>query len=391
MHKEQQRTEAKPAAMVVEKNGTGGVDPSQQAGVVPSGSKGADSTSKKVDTTVIQQDTAHHASTAVTAVTSDSSAVDTLKTAVVSDTASLKDSLSTPTSADSSVVNSNPATSDSLKAESGATALTSDSSAVKSDSGTSLMVVVPDSAAVVDSLKSQQARAEATAKDSSTVKPVEQVADQKKKKNDKEYKATGLGVMLMAGSTGPQIGITGSLHQFLHCSRPLNVRANFSYLQYKTEVDKTVSDQDLAININSRVSSANLLLDFHPLKNWLRVTAGAFFSFTETKTKMRSKEGKSIGMITVTPEEMGDLEFTFSRNPVEPYFGIGIGNTMEKRVNFLMDLGVAYTGPLNVKGKGSGMIGPSAENAQSMQTVFEKHNELFWWPVLSLGLGIKLF
>jgi hypothetical protein len=345
-----------------------------------------------VENTAVGLDTSSKNSTVDAIAQPDSAVKDSaLLTAIVSDSSIQKDSVSIQVPIDSAVANSESVVPDSSVSANDSTIASSDSSTVQSDSGNTMQIAVPDSVSGVDSLQSQLIKTELAATDSSGVKAQEQVADQKREKKDNDYKTTGLGVMLLAGSTGPQIGITGSVHQLLHCSRPINIRALFSYIQFKTDIDKTVSEQDLSININSRVSSANLLLDFHPLKNWLRISAGAFFSFTETKTKMQSKDGKSIGMITVTPEEMGNLEFTFSRHPVEPYLGVGIGNALEKRVNFLLDLGVAYTGPLKVKGKGTGMIGPSSDNAQNMQKVFENHNELFWWPVLSLGLGVKLF
>jgi hypothetical protein len=269
-------------------------------------------------------------------------------------------------------------------------------SSVKKDSSAVEKVAVPEATPFADSSKSvsdsaKTIKAEVAAVDSQSSKQKTEEKVAKKEKKKKDYNTVGTGIMILAGTSGPEIGLIGSVHQFLHCPIPINIRAMFSYLQYKTDFDQKVSDQKLAMNINSRVSSADLLLDFHPLKNWLRISAGAFFSFTETKAKMRSKDGKSIGLITVTPEEMGSLEFTFSRHPVEPYLGIGVGNALEKRVSFLMDLGVVYTGPLKVKGSGSGMIGPSSDNAKNLEKVFEKHNELFWWPVLSLGVGIKLF
>lgn len=347
----------------------------------------ADSTVQK-DTlkTVIQSDSSTSAKTAKAVVTADSTVhADSSGTQVVSDS-----------SASNTAIASGPVSTDSSVTKKDTLVLTSDSAAVQKDSATAEMVAVPEATPVADSSKSisdsaKAVKTEVAAADTLNSKQKTKEKDRKKDKKEKNYDAAGAGVMILVGTAGPQIGLIGSVHQFLHCSMPINIRALFSYLPYKTEFDQTVSDQDLTMNINSRVSSANLLLDFHPLKNWLRVSAGALFSFTETKAKMQSKDGKSIGLITVTPEEMGSLEFTFSRNPVEPYLGVGIGNSLEKRVRFLMDLGVVYTGPLNVKGTGTGMIGPSSDNARNIEKVFEKHNELFWWPVLSLGVGIKLF
>lgn len=348
----------------------------------------------------------------VAAVDSSSVRKDTVKTAALSDSSTTKNLSITVTKADSSVkadTTGSQVAKDSLSSHAAIVAapVNNDSmvksdtvasvpdSSVKKDSTTVEKVAVPEAKPFADSSKSvsdsvKAIKTEVAAVDTSSKQKTENKG-RKKDKKEKNYNTVGAGVMLLAGTSGPEIGLIGSVHQIFHCPIPINIRAIFSYLQYKTDFDQKVSDQKLAMNINSRVSSADLLLDFHPLKNWLRISAGAFFSFTETKAKMQSKDGKSIGLITVTPEEMGNLEFTFSRHPVEPYLGLGVGNALEKRVSFLMDLGVAYTGPLKVKGTGTGMIGPSSDNARNLEKVFEKHNELFWWPVLSLGIGIKLF
>jgi hypothetical protein len=354
-----------------------------------------------------EKDVVNAATPAVVATIDSSVQKDTVKTAVLSDSSTTKNLSITVAKADSSV-RADSTGSQVVKDSSSsntvvANAPVSTDSVVKSDTVASVQdssavqkVAAPEATPVVDSSKSvsdsvKTIKTEIAAVDSQSSKQKTEEKDRKKDKKEKNYNTVGAGMMILAGTAGPEIGLIGSVHQFLHCPIPINIRAIFSYLPYLTEFDRKISDQDLTMNINSRVSSADLLLDFHPLKNWLRISAGAFFSFTETKAKMQSKDGKSIGLISVTPEEMGTLEFTFSRHPVEPYLGIGVGNALEKRVNFLMDLGVAYTGPLKVKGTGTGMIGPSSDNARNLEKVFEKHNELFWWPVLSLGVGIKLF
>lgn len=298
---------------------------------------------------------------------------------VVSDSSVSKDPAITSVKLDSTVRKDSTVTS--VRLDSSARKDTAITSATPGkDTITAIQTATPGVTAAVDSSKLQKNPA-----------PTVQTDTANNKKNSRTSKKTGMGLVLEVGSAGPQFGLIGSLHQFVHCKIPINMRALFSYIAYTRGMEQTVSDQKLDIDVDAMESSVDLFLDFHPFKNWFRLSMGAFFSFSETKVKLQSKEGKTIGLITITPEEMGSLEFTFNRHPVEPYLGIGVGNTLGRRVTFQMDLGAAYTGPLEVKGKGTGMIGPSEINAQNLQNVFEAHNELFWWPVLSIGIGVKLF
>ncbi|NLE00256.1 MAG: hypothetical protein GX640_10315 [Fibrobacter sp.] len=306
---------------------------------------------------------------------------------------------------DSSVVT---AVADSAKTQDSTVALTAPDSTKSPDS----TVAITDSSAVQDSLNTaavsdsstnisaldsskitqdstQTAQVDSAVTDTQTVADATPEIDMSKPK--KEYINTGMGLVFMAGTAGPQAGLIGSLHQFMHCTRPINIRAFFSFLPIAQKRDMTISEQPLGLDFKSKVISGDLFLDFHPFKNSIRLTAGVFFSGSKTAANLQATEGLSMEMITITPEEMGSLEFVFSRRPVQPYLGLGTGNALSRRVSFMFDFGVAYTGALQVKGTGTGMIAPTADNAQNLQNVFDKHNELFWWPVLSIGLGIKIF
>jgi hypothetical protein len=327
------------------------------------------------------------------------------------DSSAIKQAAITPVAPDSSAAKKDSSAIQTAASNTDSTAVvTPDSSIAKKDSAIQTAAPSTDSTAV-DSSAMKQTAITSTAPDSSKAKKdsitaiqaasnakaaadsakSKKLAEKKKSRDEDAHKNTGLGIVLLAGTAGPELGLIGSLHQFMHCRMPINIRALFSFLPVKTNFDQTISEQKLGIGLNSRVSSADVFLDFHPFKNWFRFSTGAFFSFSQTKVKMQSKDGKSINMITITPEEMGSLEFTFKRIPVEPYLGIGLGNTLGHRVSYLMDLGVAYTGPVKVKATGTGMIASSADNAQNLQSVFDKHPELFFWPVVSFGIGVNLF
>ena len=87
-----------------------------------------------------------------------------------------------------------------------------------------------------------------------------------------------------------------------------------------------------------------MLIDWHPFGGGFRLSLGAFYTDNYVSAKAKDQ--------TVT---INDREYTVSnlsgkislKNNFAPYFGIGIGNAINKsnrRLHFSLDIGVMYSG-----------------------------------------------
>jgi hypothetical protein len=226
--------------------------------------------------------------------------------------------------------------------------------------------------------------------------PVANASSSEEKKPDAEKRQdsetpTGLGVTLAVGSAGIQLGMVKSFGEYFHSPIPLNAKLSFSFIKMNQNFDYEMSDQSMGFSTSERLSHLDLTLDIHPFKRFLRLSLGAAVNFNRITMDIKSNQSTNIGAVSVPAEEIGEIRSTIDFNPVTLYMGLGGGNIVSNRVSFFFDLGAYYQGSPNVSMEAEGLLEPSAENAPVIQKVFEKYEITHWWPVLNLGVGVKMF
>lgn len=190
-------------------------------------------------------------------------------------------------------------------------------------------------------------------------------------------------VGINGGSNG--IGAEGTIR--IH--ERINARVGFHTFAY----NQTGSYNDLEVGIDYDgdldMSNYSLLVDFLPFKKFLRVTAGFYKMDWALDGVAIPNESYDFEDRTFDPDRLGTLTTNLVYpDGFSPYFGLGFGNQVGGGLplKFTMDLGMIRTGAPEISMSGTGLIAPTADNANSLQEGF---NEFEWYPVVRLGLSFS--
>ena len=195
----------------------------------------------------------------------------------------------------------------------------------------------------------------------------------------------GLGVGARVGTPGIGLDVTKSLIPML------NARAGFSY--FSLGFDRT--DDGIDYNYDLGLSSAQFLLDYHPMPLLgFRLSGGFLYNGNELTMTAESQDDYEIGDQTYTAAEIGTLTGTVDFSSFAPYLGIGWGNAAGSRIGFTTDLGVVFQGSPEA---GLSINGLAAENPELIQDLIDEATALEddlssfkYYPVFSIGVSVKL-
>ncbi len=172
----------------------------------------------------------------------------------------------------------------------------------------------------------------------------------------------------------------------------VNARLGFNYFSY----DDDFSESGVEYEADLDLRSVSLLLDWHPLSNGFRVSAGALYNGNEASATGKAVSGNfSIDDVTYTAAEVGTLNGEIDFNSISPYVGIGYGNAVAKGSNwsFVFDLGVIYQGEPDVSLTANGTSSSNAafiSNLEDERRQLESELEDFqFYPVLMIGVSYK--
>ncbi len=148
--------------------------------------------------------------------------------------------------------------------------------------------------------------------------------------------ASAAGVGVRAGTTG----IGGDVA--VELVPTLAARAGYSWLNFNTSVDST----DVNYDAKTKLSNANLFLDWAPLGPLFRITGGVIFNDNKVDVTAQANGGTyTLGGTTYPAAAVGSLTGTVkSGSSAAPYLGIGYGRVSGAGVNFYADLGVMFQG-----------------------------------------------
>lgn len=170
----------------------------------------------------------------------------------------------------------------------------------------------------------------------------------------------------------------------------LNARVGASYFRYGHTTTETIDDVDLGIDGNATLFNFSAIVDYFPWTgSGFHLSAGALYNGNVIDASAIANGPYEVGSRTFTAEEIGGLDGEISFNSLAPYAGLGFGNVtaLGSRLGFVVDLGAIYQQSPRVEVTGTGMVGPTAEQAPQLKKNLESF-QLF--PVLSLGLSYRL-
>lgn len=191
----------------------------------------------------------------------------------------------------------------------------------------------------------------------------------------------GIGLKASTLGFGAEVGV--------RIVKLFGVRAVFNKYGYS----KTFNDGDIPYDGKLNLQTYGVMADLYPMGGQFRITGGAFKNDNGITATSEPTDGVEIGSTFYPGSTAGVLNGEVSFNPTVGYFGIGYGDPARSpgRVHFLFDFGVVFQGSGNVSLTSSSAL-VSADDLQQEAVQFQEDiKDYKYWPVLSFGIGIRVF
>ncbi|HEV2269561.1 MAG TPA: hypothetical protein VGR92_08890 [Steroidobacteraceae bacterium] len=200
-------------------------------------------------------------------------------------------------------------------------------------------------------------------------------------------------VAVRAGTLGAGLDLD------LGLSPAFGMRVGFAGFNIDHNLD--TSDVDYAGRLKLRTVTG--LLDWYVLEGGFHLTAGVAGNGTKLDVVGEPSQGSyTIDGRTYSSSQVGSLNGELKLgNSVSPYLGFGWGNPAGEngRVHFLFDVGAIYGGTPSVSltaqcgpaaPPGSAICGRAQSDVASEEDkLSHKADFLRWYPVVSLGIGVR--
>jgi hypothetical protein len=179
------------------------------------------------------------------------------------------------------------------------------------------------------------------------------------------------------------------------------IGANFRYVLNKT-IGFRLGGSYVAAGINDKIkmdgfnsknrasgkfNTVHALAELMPQK-FFRVVAGvAYLPSAEAAVYFEPTDTQNFNNITLTPEDIGTLEFQMDWGNFAPYFGFGVGRGIpKKKFNVNIDLGAYYLSSPTVTAIGTKMLTNNDPNAAIIQNNIKDYR---FMPVAQLNFNFK--
>lgn len=161
-------------------------------------------------------------------------------------------------------------------------------------------------------------------------------------------------------------------------------RLSFGLDNYEIPFDGNV----VKANIEVALGGASLLFDWHPFKNAFKLVGGLGYLQTSISGGGNLRDSTKIGLIPISPDDLGAINASITPKKISPYIGIGFGRAVPKnRIGFSFELGTYYTGKPDATFKTTNLLEPSSSNEAILQSNVSGYN---WLPQISLTLTCKI-
>lgn len=191
------------------------------------------------------------------------------------------------------------------------------------------------------------------------------------------------------GTTGAGFHLVTPLHQ------RLNARIGINGLSYSA--DKSTDDADYRASLKMRTFDA--LLDYYPMDNQFRLSAGLIYNGSKVTARAKPKGGEfTFNNNTYRADEAGQIDGRIDFRQAAPYLGIGWGNAVaaNKGWGFTSDVGVMFQGSPRTQLANSGCTISATECAQlkadlevERRDLDDRARDIRYYPVIRIGATYK--
>jgi hypothetical protein len=201
-------------------------------------------------------------------------------------------------------------------------------------------------------------------------------------------RATGIQVGGFAGTTGAGYEAAVRLNSF--CL----VRVGHSNLDF----DVSSTYREIPYHYTSDISWTTAVLDLYPGTGKFHFSAGAAFNSSDVRVAAFTEEPLSVGYLTYSPDQLGEIRGTVSIPGMAPYFGVGFGNrpAVEPGLTFSLDFGLLFQGYTVDLWHEGGSLPPELDAVLDQNIEVEQgflqdqFDRLDIYPVVTLALGLRI-
>ena len=185
-------------------------------------------------------------------------------------------------------------------------------------------------------------------------------------------------IALRVGSLGVGVEATRSF------TSTINGRFGLNYFTYNYNGQNSAGDVLYDLDLN--LFSFSLLADWYPFKADFHISGGLLYNSNKIEGVGTPARSFIVGGTIYTPEKLGTLDAKVEPNlKLSPYLGLGWGNAVnaDKKLGFVVDIGMIYQGSPDVTLTANGLMEPTSEQEPNVE---DDIKNLRFYPVISLGL-----
>ena len=199
------------------------------------------------------------------------------------------------------------------------------------------------------------------------------------------YSQFAIGAAIKVNTFGP------GLEAVISPNRYINFRIGGNYIKTKLvgDIDSWYVQGDYFAKLGciSLITDINAGRVFH-------INVGVLYNFNHHEISGRPTHNFTVGKLTITPEEIGEVRINMDYNSICPYIGIGFGSNMsrKKRVTFSFELGFVYEGSPVVTLEATEMLTPTAEDEQNLNAIQSNVDTYYmFYPVINFQVSVRIF
>ncbi len=159
---------------------------------------------------------------------------------------------------------------------------------------------------------------------------------------------------------------------------------------------RTITQEDVDYDVNAKLRSGSLLVDWFPFANNFRVSLGAILNRNKASGTGKPSGGSfTLNGQTINASDVGSLDLQVAFKKTAPYLGIGYGRPVKAGLSFISDLGVMFQGvptsTLTATCSATATVGNcnalQSAVAGEQSTVQDNISKFKYYPVVSVGLA----
>jgi len=199
------------------------------------------------------------------------------------------------------------------------------------------------------------------------------------------YSQFAVGAAFKVNTFGPGIEAIISPNKFI------NFRIGGNYI--KTRLVGDIDSWYVKGDYYAKLGCLSLITDINAGRVF-HINIGVLYNFNHHEITGKPTHDFTVGKLTISPEEIGEVKIKMDYNNICPYLGIGFGTTMPrvKRVTFTFELGFVYEGSPNVTLEATEMLAPTADDEQNINAIQSNVDTYYmFYPVLNFQVSVRIF